>query len=75
MAIQATAGNSMTSSDRRLLTRKTSVDDILAIIPELSGELDGEPKLEVFRDFLKRKTRNFRIEKGVQNLAELAIAA
>jgi hypothetical protein len=46
MAIQATAGNSMTSSDRRLLMCKMSVDDILAIIPELAGVLDAKSKLE-----------------------------
>ncbi len=60
----------MTSRNTFLLISHTRLDNILAIFPELSGIFDTKSMFKDLGDFLKRKTRDFRVEEDYENPAD-----
>lgn len=60
----------MAHGDRHLAALQLLRDDVLAILPQLSGVADTETMLEDLPYFLKRQARYFRVEEVDQNPAD-----
>lgn len=62
----------MAHGDRHLAALQLLRDDVLAILPQLSGVADTETMLEDLSYFLERQARYFGIEEIDQNPADAA---